>query len=240
MQYALIHIGKCGGSSLRDALANQEIYGTIRPIHVKKPTVDKNTKYFIVARDPIDRCISAFNWRKHLVLETKAQENRFAGEKDVLQEYLNFNSLCESLYTSDGYLDKSVSLKFESVHHLKERISFYLFDFLRESEKEQLQGVLMQASLNEDISELFKINNKDSVRKKKNARRESEYFLSEKAKNNLVSYIKDDYLCLVYLFRCGLIKRDQIESILDKAGLSLNSEMLSSESLSILFSGTAK
>ena len=98
----------------------------------------------------------------------------------------------------------------------------------------------MQASLNEDISELFKINNKDSVRKKKNVRRESEYFLSEKAKNNLVSYIKDDYLCLVYLFRCGLIKRDQIESILDKAGLSLNSEMLSSESLSILFSGTAK
>ena len=62
-----IHIGKCGGSSLGQAINESEIikkrFKKITTIHLSKPPILKKARYLIVIRDPIERSLSAFNWR---------------------------------------------------------------------------------------------------------------------------------------------------------------------------------
>ena len=75
----LIHIGKCGGSTVCHELNDKNIkYQHAHMIEVK---YEKNKNYIIVIRNPIGRFISAFNWRYKLVCDSKEQENRFINEK---------------------------------------------------------------------------------------------------------------------------------------------------------------
>ncbi len=60
-QTSLIHIGKCGGGSLKAALQKAGIAGRYRIFHVSQPVFRKNMRYIILARNPLERAISAFN-----------------------------------------------------------------------------------------------------------------------------------------------------------------------------------
>ena len=66
-----IHIGKCGGGTLRDALKSSEIikknFNKLTDIHIKKPPIKKKSKYVILIRNPLDRSISAFNYQLKLM-----------------------------------------------------------------------------------------------------------------------------------------------------------------------------
>ena len=122
-----IHIGKCGGSSLRKAITDSTIvkerFERVHYVHINKPPVLKNARYLIVIRNPIQRAISAFNWRYKLVVEDEVQRNRFEGEWEVLKKYGTLNNLAAALYV-DQVLDLNVSNQFQIIHHLKENISF--------------------------------------------------------------------------------------------------------------------
>lgn len=59
----LIHVGKSGGTSLRTALKETELGAHMHVVHIRKPPIRSNLSYYIVARGPISRAISAFNWR---------------------------------------------------------------------------------------------------------------------------------------------------------------------------------
>ena len=193
-----IHIGKCGGMTLDTALNNSSIvkskFSSVFRIHIMKPVIMKHVSYAIVVRNPVQRAISAFNWRYKLVVTDGTQKNRFDGEYEILKKYKTFNSLCELLYT-DGVLNSVVSDEFKKIHHLKENISFYLKPLLDKISPSQLFAVFATETLNEDIANILNINNELYIHQNtKNINYKK--FLSKKSYNNLKSYLADDYLYL--------------------------------------------
>jgi len=193
-----IHIGKCGGMTLDTALNNSSIvkskFSSVFRIHIMKPVIMKHVSYAIVVRNPVQRAISAFNWRYKLVVTDGTQKNRFDGEYEILKKYKTFNSLCELLYT-DGVLNSVVSDEFKKIHHLKENISFYLKPLLDKISPSQLFAVFATETLNEDIDNILNINNELYIHQNtKNINYKK--FLSKKSYNNLKSYLADDYLYL--------------------------------------------
>ena len=83
----LIHIGKCGGSTLKAAIMKTYNDFPFDIVHIEKPFFKSKNKYIIIARGPISRVISAFNWRYKLVVETEIQKNRFKDEHKTLVKY---------------------------------------------------------------------------------------------------------------------------------------------------------
>ena len=85
-----IHIGKCGGSSLWKAINESPIlrenFTKIHKAHKGKPPVLKRARYIFVIRNPIERSVSAFNWRFKLVVEDQVQRHRFKGEWEILKK----------------------------------------------------------------------------------------------------------------------------------------------------------
>lgn len=218
-KYCLIHIGKCGGTSLRKALKQSEKFYAADIIHMSQPKFRKNTKYIIVARDPISRCISAFNWRYKLVVVDEVQKKRFRGEYEILKKYKTLSNLAEALYDNLGNLSSEVSRDFERVCHLNERISYYLEDFLKVCPQSSIIDVLMTETLSFDINRVFGVPQESVVHDKKNKIGKSSE-LSEIANRNLVRYIKSDYEALSKLNEYGLIDGVIFQSILSRANLT--------------------
>lgn len=153
-----VHIGKCGGATLWEAIENSPIikrrFRSWRRIHIRKPYYQKNSAYIIVLRNPIERALSAFNWRYKLVVESRVQEFRFPGEFEILEKYKTLNNFAENLFVN-GNLNLPTVKEWQSVHHLKEDIDFYLGGLLDQLRHEQIFAVLAQESLNKDMSRLL-------------------------------------------------------------------------------------
>jgi hypothetical protein len=59
----LIHVGKSGGTSLRRAPEQTDLGREMHVVHIMRPPIRPSLEYYIVARGPIGRALSAFNWR---------------------------------------------------------------------------------------------------------------------------------------------------------------------------------
>ena len=178
--------------------------------------ISRRKIYYIVARDPIGRCISAFNWRFKLVVEDQVQKDRFEGEFDVLKRHQTLNNLAESLYDIEGKINSEVAKDFEAIHHLRERISFYLLDFLKKCPPNLIKGVFMQESLDADIEKHLGVVNENKTIEKLNKRNEGNE-LSSLGRKNLVKYIEDDYHCLLRLNQLGHIDNGTMLKIFSNA-----------------------
>lgn len=191
----LIHIGKCGGTSLRLALREGNI-GLYEEVHIKQPIIDESHKYFIVTRSPIARSLSAFNWRFHLVVTTDQQPDRFAGEKQILLKYKTMNSLAEALYFSNGTANALAQGNFRSIHHLGENISFYLSELLNKLGAKQIGGVFSQESLADDAQRILGISVAAQTHRHKSQTLPEMLFLSALARRNLTRFLRDDFRCM--------------------------------------------
>jgi len=152
----VVHIGKCGGSTVTLAIKQStllaEKFESIEITHINKVKYSENESYLIVIRHPIDRALSAFNWRYHLVVETGEQRERFKGEWEILKKYSTLNSISEKIYDLDsGFLDEKVSREFKTIHHLRENISFYLSTMLKCLRPRQVYGIIKQYKLQEPL-----------------------------------------------------------------------------------------
>jgi hypothetical protein len=200
----VIHIGKCGGSTLRYILDKYAIKYEL--FHIAKPTFEENCKYVIIIRNPIDRIISAFNWRYKLVVLDKTQENRFAGEKNTLEKYKCINNFAEQIEHFD------VSKTY--IHHIYEDINFYLCDFLKNVKRENILGVITQENLIDDIKNIFNVcDDICDTRVKYNSG--TNKYISETGYNLLKKYLYKDYECINKLFSLGLLS-DQQYDVLSK------------------------
>ncbi|MEM8844627.1 MAG: hypothetical protein AAGB35_06235, partial [Pseudomonadota bacterium] len=98
----LIHIGKCGGKSVKNGTKNAEKNFVNHKVHLKKPVYRKDLKYIIIARGPIDRLNSAFKWRYKLVVTDGTQKDKYKGEYEILKKYKTLNNIAEALYDNYG------------------------------------------------------------------------------------------------------------------------------------------
>ena len=207
----VVHIGKCGGGSvtlaIRQSTLLSERFDSIEITHINKVKYSEKDSYLIVIRNPIDRAISAFNWRYHLVVETEAQRKRFKGEWEILKKYSTLNSISEKLYDSDsGLLNERVSREFKTMHHLRENIAFYLSSMLKHLNPIQVYGIIKQHSLSADCKLLLGPN-VDILHDKNHGVTvdPTKKELSELARINLRRFLHKDFVCILKLYNMGLI-----------------------------------
>lgn len=198
----LIHVGKCGGLSLRNALTESprlsRDYDKILVAHLREPPVCQNAHYMIVIRNPIKRAISAFNYTYRRVVEKGVRRSESPEEYEILKKYKTLNSLAEQLYVR-GYLQHEVAADFEKIRHLHERISFYLRNFLAHVKPEQIQFVLAQETLDRDIEYILGVNNRHKIHCPGAIVEIDKTFLSDEGYFNLKRYMADDYIALKQL-----------------------------------------
>jgi hypothetical protein len=207
----LIHVGKCGGTTLKKAIRATEWNGAFAGVHVRRPPVRRDLKYYILVRNPVRRAISAFSWRYRLVVEEDGQRGRFPGEYEALKKFGTLNSLAESLYSAGGAADIAAHREIRKIHHLREDIDFYLGDLLRFVEPGQIVEVLTQETLNDDILRIFNYENR--LREKHNAAKPEDAApetgaLSGVAERNLRYFFRRDYDCLMRLYCMGKISKE--------------------------------
>ena len=199
-----IHIGKCGGSSVELALRQSKFvssnYDQIIRSHVCGVKDVDNCHYLIVLRNPIERAISAFSWRKKLVVidQLPDQISRFPGEAKVLKRYKNLSRLAEALYLN-GNLDQTVARDFESIHHLRENINFYIAPLLSRLSKENVLGIIVQERLRQDVKRVLHVDL--AVSEKKNSVKvDSMSSMSKTALANLKCYLHRDFVSIAELW----------------------------------------
>lgn len=204
MSNILIHIGKSGGSTCRQAIrASAVVIDEI--VHITKPPIRPDRRYYIVARHPIDRAVSAFNWRYKLVVAEERQKHRFEGEHAVLATHGTLNALAEQLYDAKGAAVPEVHAQARRIHHLKEDIDFYLDDLLAVVGPQQIAGVVMQESLEADLLAVFGVRTDIMVNRNRHTSTAAELHLSPAARANLRRFLAADFRCLEVLRRWGKI-----------------------------------
>ena len=79
-QVALVHVGKCAGWTVRDTLRHYGI--SVWEYHMRQPAPAdlQKRKTAITTRDPVDRAVSAFNWRHPS--NPQIHNNPFGGRAD--------------------------------------------------------------------------------------------------------------------------------------------------------------
>ena len=215
-----IHVGKCGGSTIEKLLSHSPIvahkYESVIHSHVCGVTIDSSCDYLICLRNPISRAISAYEWRKKLVIldPPPNQETRFRGEYDVLKAYNSFSDLTSNLYQGDESLNELVARDFQLIHHLRESISFYIKPLLPVLTASNVYGVICQGNLSTDCEKLLGLSTNGMAERKNHLRRESLSTLGENAVVNLKRYLHDDYACLTTLWSKGILNDCQFNSLM--------------------------
>ncbi|MBI96691.1 hypothetical protein CL656_06070 [bacterium] len=211
-----IHVGKCGGVTLQKALLKSEWikkFNSFHTIHIEKPPILDNANYVLIIRNPIQRVISAFNWRYKLVVEDEVQKKRFKGEWDILNKYKNINNLAEQLYRGDQ-IDRTVEGDFRKIHHLKENIAYYLKDLLLDLNKSQVLEVFATEFLDEDIFRVLKIRNDLNIHRNSNKVSKNKKSLSQKGYSNLKRFLSEDYKCLAKILEFNNTSKTRYETLM--------------------------
>lgn len=198
-ELTFVHIGKCGGYSVADALASsaeiQSRFRNVKRIHLRPPYYQSNARYLFVLRNPIDRLISAFAWRYQKVVEEKSREFQYPGEFEALTKYGSLNHLAESL-VRDGRLSNDAMRSMLEITHFRHDISYYLSGLLEHLSPEQIFGVFTQDNLASDMETFLGVQDVDRQNASADAVFERNMALSSIARENLKQIFARDYDCI--------------------------------------------
>ena len=217
-----IHVGKCAGSTLAKLLPYSPViskkYSHFYESHVNGVEIDSNCDYLICLRNPISRAISAFEWRKKLVLieANPSQVNRFSGEMEILRRYSSLSELSKRLYNSEGFLVQNVARDFRLIHHLRESISFYLSPLLAILSRKNVLGVICQETFASDCECVLGVG-PESLFERGNPSKTEEYldFVgNSQSYENLRKFLVDDYVCLARLWASGILSDEKYKTLL--------------------------
>lgn len=198
-ELTFVHIGKCGGYTVADALAIspvvQERFSRVKRIHIRPPYYQKHAQYLIVLRNPIERLCSAFEWRYQKVVASKEQEFRYAGEYEALSKYGGLNDLAEQIFR-DGDLRIDVVSDMLKITHFNQDMNYYLGELLGSMRSDQIFSVFTQETLRQDMRDVLGVNEAILLNKNASDIREASEGLSAKARQNLKRFFARDYDCI--------------------------------------------
>jgi len=194
MPLHFIHIGKCGGMTIRKEISKSKKWTISDLTHLKPAKYVQDSvrgNYLIAIRDPIDRFISAFNWA---VKHNEKHPNDY-GDAEIVSKYKTPNALAEKLYTEDGELDEAVVAEAKKIHHIGEDINFYLEAFLKVCPRESIVGVIHLEAIEKDMAAVLGI--KITMHTHKNKDMDTD--LSASGRQNLQKFLHKDYECVAKL-----------------------------------------
>lgn len=205
----MVHVGKCGGGSVRTELTSRGI--RFEEIHIKSFRVARRRSYLILLREPVSRIISAFNYRRKLLIEQEVEQDRFPGELEVLLQYSTINDLAESLYDEQGSKNEEAFSDLYKLHHCYENIAFYFKEVKLDDLIPLVKSVFFQENLNADFERVFRVSTTLSHEKKIGNSMPTE--LTTKAQKNLIKALSADYEIIDKLVASQLIDFEFWKSI---------------------------
>lgn len=214
-QLQFVHVGKCGGSTVGKILSVSPVvannYYSYFESHINGVVIDSTCDFLFCIRNPIDRAFSAFEWRKKLVLEDMMpdQVRRFPGEARILRKYKSLGSMARSLYRSDEQVDQAVARDFQSVHHLRESISFYGRPLLGVLTPSNILGVVCQETLSIDCIRILDVDSVGVQERSNTSKRRVDHDLDAEAVNNLKRFLVEDYQFIAALWSLGALSNQQ-------------------------------
>lgn len=199
----MIHVGKCGGSSVKGAMQHAGIADQYTIAHTYPVAYSKDIDYYIQLRHPIKRLISAYNWRHTRLLVDGDQHGKFHGELEALKLYPSLEELACDLYDGD-HKNIRVHNAFNKIRHVKEGIHHHLKRIIRHDDfSTQIQGVFHQENLDEDVRHILGV----EIVKKRNVNNRAVVTteLSTKAYDNLKKFAENDLKTIKKLYDHKLI-----------------------------------
>ena len=198
-----IHIGKCGGETVEYYLKSK-----IKSIHCHPVDFDSSQKYLLLLRNPIERFISAFYWRRFLLLSGQQSENK---ELEFYKDYPNLNTLCKNLFDEHGHLnlptDSKIHQHYTCGHpsHIGMGMDYYIGGIVKQLNSENVIGTICTETLSQDMRRLFGI----EVTKhfKKNSANKIE--TTQQSRSILKRYLTKDYQCIEQLYLSNVLSEDQ-------------------------------
>lgn len=226
--FYFIHVGKCGGTSIRTALSSKELLKhTVEPVnitwcHCRKPELIDTLPYYVCLRNPIDRFVSAFNWIYYRVITPTYEptlHKRYVTRNPSVEDFAFYdndvNKMAEQLYDNDGALNE----KAHNITMARGRdklgkfggqmswdITFYLEELLKSEIK--ITGVIAFPTLEEDAKHHFGIElgcfKKNQLGNKT---------LSKLGYKNLRRYLDNDFKCIKAIYDQGGMTEKQFNDL---------------------------
>ena len=202
---ALIHVGKCGGTSVKKELNLKKI--NYIHIHMFKAEYNPNYKYVIILRNPVKRFISAFYWRHYLITNKFSDKDKkgvtqvapngtLKAEQDFFKKYHNINDFCVDLSKNDNILEN-----FKVINHMNMGIDFYLNKLINTCPKKNILGVICLETLDHDMKKIFNIDIKSHYKNNYNY----DKAITPKNYNILKFYLENDYNIINKMYQQRLL-----------------------------------
>jgi hypothetical protein len=161
--FTVIHVGKCGGGSVAAELSKAAY--RFDWIHVRKPPIQPSLRYVILIRDPVERFVSAFHWRKQLLSQQtnrlqeqtlQTMKQRF--EHQLLMQFSHASEFAELVNPDDptAGLHGGISLV-QLIGHVPLGFAWYLDGLLDAVEPRQLVAAIAVESMAADMLSVFGI-----------------------------------------------------------------------------------
>ena len=220
--YIVIHVGKCSGTAIKKSLKHYNIhYNVIHHANQLNPTpinyksiINKNNtcKFIFCIRHPIDRMISAFNFKYTRTILLNGNDH-FNDEKTGFNHFKTIQDLAENLYNDDGIINEKANNFCLSCDHIIYGLHHYLNNF----NKDHDIRIIRHEYLKEDYKNIF---NKDIYLIANNyqpnfisnfnsrVRISDNIKITKKAYNNLKLFLKKDYDIIEQLSKYNLIPTD--------------------------------
>jgi len=209
-----IHVGKSGGSTIRDYMKG------IHNTHMLKPKLEDLEQHDVIIlnlRDPISRFISAFNYSYDIINNDVFGGFNKADKWDKNYNYLityfkTPNKLAESLTSSNKEKRrKAYELMNHNAEHITKSLGWYTNNGKFIEKFHTKIFIISIDNFKNDMKSFYKkVYNKDlpseiQIKRKNNNKNK---YLSNLAKRNLYNFYKDtDYATLDILYKYNLIDK---------------------------------
>ena len=119
--------------------------------------------------------------------------------------------MAEDIYDDNNNLNLDLRNWNNYLRHVRENIHWHLIEqgnFLEEMNTNNIKGVIVTETYNEDMKNIFNI---DSTIHSKKIKNKYDTYLSKKGYKNLKKWLKKDYQCINILYNKNLISKKQYE-----------------------------
>ena len=214
-----IHIGKCGGSAVREALKLSLLRGRLREKYYYKcqsfhkyrcpPTNVKDVDFLVSIRHPLERVVSAYSFCGNLVSGPSSDISYGKGAYEFFLKYPSLDEAAFSLYDSRGIPDRRVFEGFFSILHIKQSILYHLGPVISQIKYNNIIGVICQHRLEEHCQKILGIEGVPIINRTDGSSNCSDKIdhLSVRAKSNLRQALLGDFQCIENLYEFGLISQ---------------------------------
>lgn len=196
-----VHVGKAGGGTIQQSIEKSYLARqyNCRRVHYNKPQYNNTDKYLFVLRNPVDRVISAYYWRKYLA------DNRIKNipERAIFNDYSTIDSLIKNC--------PEARKKLTQVIHVSQGFASH-YEGIDIISSDQILAVLCTHTLNSDLKEYLNIDSELEVRDNKRNQPET----SDETRAFLTEYCARDYAAIEKLLAKHPISDEKREVVLKK------------------------